>query len=160
MPDALRLEIWRRGIERLAFQDTYAALLVAHHAFELHCSHLGRVWQEFLAEISERKEELSRNAGIGEAEVRRDYGFLELADLVSLFACEASDSRGERRGYVFSASEREILLDPFPLAGSTSFSVPSRCLADRDFENGVDLVSELAGAAWKKTTVRLAPLHA
>ena len=50
-----------------------------------------------------------------------------------------------------------LLLDPFPLAGSTTFEISCRHIPQRDYRSDTDLAMELATARWEKTSVRLLP---
>ncbi len=156
-PTPERMEVWRRGISRLAEAHAYAALLVAEHAIALHEARRAEPeWAAFLAELGERRSELMATAGAGEADLAADYRFLHLADAVSLTACaglallRAYGTSGRRAGDVLS-------LSPFPLGGRTTFRVPCRYVPDRPYRGEADLAAELGPARWEELLFRLAP---
>jgi hypothetical protein len=49
-----------------------------------------------------------------------------------------------------------IGLDPFPLAGATTFWVACRRIPARAYRGDADLGGELAAARWEERTVRIA----
>jgi hypothetical protein len=154
-PEAERRAVWRRGVARLAPAHPYAALLVAEHALVLHRERAGEPeWAEFAQELEEQQAELAATVGLPTLELAADYRFLHLADLVSLTACGAWESfqdhdlKGRRSGST-------LLLDPFPLAGSTTFKVPCRHIPDRPYAGEADLAGELGPARWEELSFRL-----
>lgn len=161
IPRPVRFEIWRAGVERFYEDHPYASLLVAHHALELHRDHRGQPeWEDGLFSFLEESiGDLAERCEISQEEVRRDYGFLEVTDLISLAACSGWSGSFERAGTRFSvqpgASESIVRVDPFPLAGATRFEVASRRIVDRIYEDGVDLAVTLASARWYKQVIRV-----
>ena len=60
MPDALKRETSRRGIERLA-DDPYAAALVAQHRLHVYSRYAGHPeWQAFFADVTTARREPAR----------------------------------------------------------------------------------------------------
>lgn len=171
VPPDVRIEIWLRGAARYAGRRPRAALLITRHALALHRDRRGEEpWEEELfAPLDERYEELLEETGADEEAVEADYRFLELADALSLAACGRwtdwthRNGIGERGGYRFRyrpdgrGAAGELLLDPFPLAGATTFRVRCRRIPDRAYRGDADLGGELALAPWEEVRIRLIP---
>jgi len=157
-PFAARREIWERGVRRYAQERPYAAALIAEHALQVHRDRRPEEgWREFLEQVEAQKNELLQAAGADEAELASDYPFLQLADTASLAACAAwaaPFSVGGVRGHVAGA---ELRLDPFPLAGPTTFQVACRRLPDRPYAGALDLTGALAAAPWQRRPIRVTP---
>jgi len=164
IPPDLRSEIWLRGVVRFQETQPYASLLVAEHASQLLQDHRARpAWSSFFQTLDEARGALAEELAPGtsdtlaESEVSRDYRFLELADLLSLAVCSDWSSPFERSGIRFSFKEGTLSLDPFPLAGSTTFQVRYRTIPDRDYSGDADLGVELASARWQSRPIRVRP---
>jgi len=173
LPTAARIELWLRGAGRYAGRRPWAALLVTRHALALHAGRRGEeYWDEALFEpLDELYGALLEGTGATEEGVEADYRWLDLADALSLAACSRWETPRERRGHRFryrpaaagGGAERpgavagELELDPFPLAGATTFRVPCRRLPDRRYRGDADLGGELATARWEEVKVRLKP---
>ncbi len=158
-PEDERRAVWQRGVDRLASTSPYAALLVAEHALVLHAAGAATAeWAEFLEGLERRKAELAAGLGLSRAELAADYRFLHLGDLVSLTACGAWDSF-QAFGWSGRREGSTLELDPFPLAGSTSFQIPCRYVPDRRYAGEADLAAELAPARWVELSCRLAPIQ-
>lgn len=165
MPREVRIDIWLRGTERYADDRPYAALLLTRHALALHRDRRGEEgWEEeLLAPLDERHEELLARTAADPEAVEHDYRFLSLADTLSLAACARWREPVERDGHRFSFRaggekvDGELLLDPFPLAGATTFRVPCRRIPDRRYRGDADLGGELAAARWERLRLRVRP---
>ncbi len=171
LPAEVRRELWLRGAARLApkrpdrpeWPDrSYAALLIVHHALALHAGHRGEEpWDEgLLAPLDELYEELLEATGSTASDVAAEYRFLHVADTVSLLACGGrggSPEHAEVAGQWIGASGDRVEIEPFPLAGATTFRVPARRIPDRVYRGDADLGGELAAARWKRFEVRIAP---
>ncbi len=155
LPRGERFELWRRGLDRL--EDTpYAQALVAHHALEIHRDRPAETWDEFRREVRERRDAARQAAGLAGDELAADYRHLELCDTVSLVACGAfpearcRDHRLRRRGGT-------VEMDPFPLAGATTFQIPLRIIPEGPYRDPAHLIGQLAPARWMRRAIRLAP---
>lgn len=168
----LRLEIWRRGTRRFAEDHPYATALIVLHALTFGG---GGAWDDFAAELEERRDELLEVAGVGLDEARTDYRWLHWADTASLAACAGWTEAFERRvpgpdrapGAAvpetalrpvrgrFDPATRELLLDPLPLAGATRIRIPCRRLGKGDFAGDADFATALATARWEELEVRV-----
>lgn len=159
MPESDRLEIWRRGTRRLESTDPFPALLITRHALRLlDESTPAPARRRLLEELTERFDELAERCALASEEIERSYRWLELADLLSLVACNRWEDGASRHGYSARWLGAELGIAPFPLAGSTRFEVPARQLARRDYAGDAELASELARARWQRWSFRVVPL--
>jgi hypothetical protein len=155
LPRRHRLEIWRRGCRRHIEQRPYVALLIIRHALALHSGAGDRGDASFLDELLEQQEELLERCGLTREALAEDYRWLELADAGSLAVCGRLAEPFTRHGWRAEATGERLRLDPFPLAGATTFRVPCRYLADRRFGGDAELGAALAEARWQRLTVRV-----
>jgi len=89
--------------------------------------------------------------------LEEDYRWLDLADQISLAACAQWREPAGRHGVrIVPADGGAIGLDPFPLAGATTFRVACRRTPKRAYRGDADLGGELAAARWEERTVRIA----
>ena len=51
----------------------------------------------------------------------------------------------------------ELEIEPFPLAGATTFEIPVRRVADRPYLGEADLAGTLGAARWSRLAVRCRP---
>jgi hypothetical protein len=163
LTSADRIEIWRRGVRRFGKERPLVALLILHHARQIHNDDWQRAdWMEFGDEIEELRLDLEDASGIETSTVAAAHRFLELADLLSLGACGALGAGVSRHlsgGYRFEAELGRIALDPFPLAGATSLDVAYRSLPGQARDGAAGLAVELAEARWRRLPVHVEPLH-
>ncbi len=170
-----RWEVWRRGTRRYLERDPQAALLIVRHAIHLHRTRLPNPeWSEIFAEWHELEADLMAQTGIAETTLAGDYLWLELTDLLSLAVCNGWARELEYHG--FHAELRDfggrpdgsppgdktvarstLLLDPFPLAGTTTFRIACRVIPDRRYSGDADLGTELAIARWQHYAVQVSP---
>lgn len=172
IPGDLRLEIWNRGVERRAKNDPEAAVYVVRHALELHRGYqtadttdaatAGSVdWDGTLARWQSLEGELCERLRLAEDDLSADYRFLFLADTLSLAACLRWSEPVECRGTTMRVEpvndlRVDLHVEPFPLAGSTTFKMRCRIVPDRTFTSDTDLAMEMASARWQDLVVRLA----
>ncbi|HVS02886.1 MAG TPA: DUF3891 family protein [Thermoanaerobaculia bacterium] len=157
-PDEVRREVWRRGSRRYAASDPYVALLITRHALELLGDRRGEeAWQPLLAELDERHDELCERCELAEVEVAADYRWLAVGDLLSLTACSGGPESRSRHEYRAQLVDATLHLAPFPLAGTTTFSIPCRRIPARRYRGDADLGGELAAARWQHFALRVAP---
>ena len=161
-PD-LRLEIWRRGVERFAAERPYESALVAAHFLRLTSARsddpaLGAA----RAELERRRDELLDAAGRPAPELAADAGWLALADDLSLAACAANAAfvrqPGWRAEIAPDGAAVELRLDPFPLAGASRLPLRARRIRRGHWSGDAELGRALAAARWEELPVRLAPL--
>ena len=153
-----RLEIWNRGTLRHANDDPEVALLIVQHALRLHSRHfVDAEWQPALQAWADLRTELLEGASISVEALAADYRWIDLVDALSLALCsgwQRTLALGPWRVYCMG----DVLeIDPFPLAGATTLTVPSRTIPDHRFENATELAVALAVARWEDHSVRLRP---
>jgi hypothetical protein len=153
-----RRRLWERGILRYAEFRPYTALLIAQHAERLHHP-LDPDWQDFFARIDERRQEWLQNVGIDHRELLSDYRWLQLADGLSLALCCRTSASWEDPAITAAAEVDELRLDPFPLAGTTTFRLSARRIPRRRYRSDLEVGSALAHARWQRIPVRVAPLQ-
>ena len=155
LPSRPRREIWRRGVQRFSDEAPYVALLAAEHSWKLHRDRRDDPgWAAYLGELAEHRGELLAAAELDETRLARDYRWLELADALSLAVCCRSEEPVMRHGLTARVSGGELEIEPFPLAGVTTFEVPCRRIADRRYRGEADLAGALGTARWARFTVR------
>ena len=164
LPEALRRELWQQGVERFVDDDPWVAALILEHALVLHRGRDDPAWHALLETWREQRASLLEEAGESEDTLARDYRFLDLCDMASLVVCCPLTESIERHGFSLRLVEPPpvgvdavLILDPFPLAGATTFRIPCRTIPDRCYGGDGDLAIELAIARWQEMRVRVAP---
>lgn len=155
-PEASRFEIWQKGILRFANQRPFVALLIAEHAESIHRP-LSEDWIRFFEKLEPLRQKWFEQAGIDRTAVRQDYAYLELADTLSLALCASRRGHLECQGVTASIEGKLMRLDPFPLAGTTSFKIPIRKIANRPYDSDVQVGTALARAPWQHLQVQVGP---
>jgi hypothetical protein len=156
-PDTLRREVWLRGVERYAGEQPYIALLTARHALHLHRDRRElEDWRPAFERLDGLWEELLERTSLGAEGAETDYRWLLLADTLSLALCEAIDGF-DHLSWRGTPSPSGLRLEPFPLAGSTTFRLPCRTIPDRRYGGEADLAAALGSARWTELPVRLVP---
>ncbi len=158
LPAEHRRELWRRGVERFTSEAPYTALLAAEHSWQLHRARRADPgWSAFLDQLAERREELLAAAGLTADDLAADYRWLELADALSLAVCCRSVTPIAWGDLTARLRAGELEIEPFPLAGVTTFEIPSRRITDRPYRGEADLARALGAARWTPLTVRCRP---
>jgi hypothetical protein len=156
LPAADRAEVWQRGASRFAGSRPYPALLIVRHALQLFGERRGEPeWDELLAFLDELAAELLATTGADAGELAGDYRWVDLTDLASLTACNGWTEPFARHGVAGRFAGGELALDPFPLAGATTFRIPCRRIPRRAYAGDADLGGTLAAARWEELVVRV-----
>lgn len=148
MPADVRSELWRVGCQRFREDRAYASLLIVEHDRHLHAQDANEAYRELLHWLDEIRSELIIATAAQEDLLAADYHFLGLTDFISLVACSDWTEEFESRGTTIAIRNSCVHLDPFPLAGNTTFRIPQRTIPLRSYRNTVDLATELATARW------------
>jgi hypothetical protein len=158
LPARERIEVWERGVCRFAAERPYASLLIARHALNLFGGHRGEEgWDRLLGFLEDFERNLLEETGVEPETLEEDYRWIDLADQISLAACAQWRELTRRHGVrIVPADGGAIGLDPFPLAGATTFRVACRRIPARTYRGDADLGGELAAARWEERAVRIA----
>jgi hypothetical protein len=157
LPARERIAVWERGVCRFAAERPYASLLIARHALNLFGGRRGEEgWDRLLGFLEDFENGLLEQTGVEPETLEEDYRWIDLADQVSLAACARWREPAGRYGVRIVPGDGRVGLDPFPLAGATTFRVACRRIPARDYRGDADLGGELAAARWEETAVRIA----
>jgi len=165
LPEAERAEVWRRGVERHAGSDPYAAAMIAAHGHRLLSATRGAsaARLEIVDELAARRDELGEEAGIAADELAADGAWLTLADELALAAATGDP------GFVGTAFRAEaaaapdalrLRLSPLPLAGASTLPLSCRFLPPHPFATDAELAVALARLTWLRLPVRISALEA
>lgn len=166
IPRDVRLDLFQRGVRRKAASDPEAWVYVVRHARELHRDDGGTDdWDAALGYWQTLEEELRERTGVAEADVTADYRLLWIADSLSLAACLRWSEPRTVNGTTVVVTDTpaaspdemsvDLHLDPFPLAGTTTFKIRCRIIPDRIYTGDADLAVETASATWRDLRVRV-----
>lgn len=136
--EQVRRGIWPRGVALLT-ATPYAAALVAQHAVHIYDRYRNDPgWRDFFAEM-----ERARDAHLREAapltldELRADYFFVRMADLLSLAFCDAWDEPQRYGAYEVRLNGSRLTIDPDPFDGcEIPLSIAGRQLPAGPLTNG------------------------
>jgi len=138
-----RRGVWPRGVNRLA-DDPFAAALVAEHSIFIFDRFRSDVdWAPFFAAQGVLRAKYAAAAGVSLEDLHRDYGFLRLADLISLTFCnrwkEPQDIFGHR---IVGDGGELVLVSPDPFGGeSVSLEIEARVMPNRVYRDEADLAA-------------------
>lgn len=175
MPVAPYLEIWRRGIGRIAERDLYAGMLVGRHGMRLVGRRLARAADppavlaeiaRFIAETEARERaaqaECAGRAGWGagdEARLETHYALLRTCDTLSLLLCcgpltpatvEEAPGAGSEERLTLHLTPRDaatLACQPFPFdVPEIHLTVTGRRIPQRVYRSDEELAAALATA--------------
>jgi hypothetical protein len=142
-PDAIRREVWPRGVDRLA-ATPYAAALVAQHAVHIYRRYRENPgWAPFFAEMETRRDRHLQNAApLTLEDLVREYFFLRMGDLISLTFCNGwtgvqLDDSGS--GYAIHLDGTRMTITPDPFEGQeVPLEITARELPNRTFHSAAE----------------------
>jgi hypothetical protein len=147
-PDDVRRAIWPKGVERLGAVP-YAAALVAEHAIHIYDRYRSdSAWQDFFAQMERaRDDRLAAAAPMTAANLRADYFFVRMADLMSLAFCDAWMEPQREGAYNVRWDGSRLMVDPDPFEGAdVPLSISARQLPARPFSSANDAAAAFEAA--------------
>lgn len=158
LPDETRRHLWTRGCQRYRNTDPLVAVLIVEHALQLHGRWLDAPdWSDWWKELDELRAELLEELDLTVENLAKSYRWLQFADGCSLALCEERIDPFSVADTRVRVSSNTLVLDPFPLAGTTSFKLRYRRIPDRQYQNATDLGRALGTARWEARSVRVRP---
>ncbi|HUP21350.1 MAG TPA: DUF3891 family protein [Thermoanaerobaculia bacterium] len=177
VPSRERRRLWERGIERYRRSDPECALLVVEHALWLHRDAAADRDLLALTDTARQvREELTGEDPGRLALVTELYPWLRLADDLSLRSCMGLTAPfelelpGAHRSLTGTLRRPEapsevsihstmwkLSVDPFPLAGATTFRIRYRRILRRVYRDDAELAVALACGRWTELGLRVEP---
>jgi len=148
LPDAARQGVWPRAVKRLA-STPYAAALVAEHAIEVYASLRSRDgWGPFFDTMEQLRDAyLAAAAPYTLDELKSDYWFLRMADLLSLAFCNDWTEPMQFGAYRFQVEGRSLTVSPDPFGGrEIPVHVTGRRVPGERYDSGHEVARALASA--------------
>ncbi len=157
-PLAVKQGVWPRAVDALAWDQPYAAALVAQHALTAYADHRDKPeWQTFFAAMAERRTALlarcdrdapSANLSAGaSAKVNHDYRLVRMGDILSLIVSGGWRQPYEYDGRQLAREGDRLTISPDPFAGATvPLALPVRRIARRRYASDEELRAALAAA--------------
>lgn len=118
-PDHIRQSVWPRGIERLS-AEPYAAALVAQHALNIYRDNRpDPAWAPFFEHMEDlRTRFLAQAPPLTLEDLSRDYFFVCMGDLASLFFANQWPGPRVEGEYTVRSTGDRIQIGPDPFAGA------------------------------------------
>ena len=140
-PDEIRRTIWPRGVAALSAHP-YAAALVAQHALHLFDRYRTEAtWRDFFTQMERlRAEQLAAAAPQTDDDLRADYAFVRMGDLLSLQFCDDWYEPQADGPYMSTWDGERLTVTPDPFDGSeVPLTVTGRRLTVQMFASGAQL---------------------
>jgi hypothetical protein len=145
-PASVRQGVWPRAIARLAAAP-WSAALVAEHAITVYDRYRSDPqWVAFFAALERDRDRLVAHAGRSLDDLRRDYPFVRIGDLLSLLFCARWDE-DTFDGWTFARDGDHLKITPDALGSERiPFSITARRIPDRPYASDDDLRDTLRDA--------------
>jgi hypothetical protein len=156
-PMAVRQGIWPRGVDRLG-SEPYAAALVAEHALSVYDRYRREpAWQSFFERMELARDQALRRARPSTLDdLRRDYFFIRMGDLVSLTFCNGWQEPQRLDEYELRLDGPRLTIRPDPFERrEILLSVTGRQLPNRSYASQAE-ASELFQSAPRVTVTGVA----
>jgi len=146
-PDRVRQSVWPRSIARLIDQP-YAAALVAQHALHVYRDNRPDPgWADFFARIEQLRDEHLARTSLSEDDLVRDYFFVRMGDLVSLFFANHWPGPRTEENYTVRVAPDRVTVSPDPFDGAVvPFTLRGRQMPQRPYVDTADAAAAFAGA--------------
>lgn len=141
-------QVWPRGVASLSHAP-YAAALVAQHAVHIYDRFRGDPeWDSFFAEMEAQRDRFLALAGTSSEELRHDYAFVRVGDLLSLTFCSGwTDAKTGEFGYTARLEGTRLTVWPDPFEGhSFALEIRARELPGRSWSSEADAIAEFENA--------------
>jgi hypothetical protein len=148
-PAAVRQGVWPRAVDRLA-GDPAVAALVSQHAIQIYSRFTDDpAWRAFFAEMTTRRDEHARAAGLSAEALAHDYFFVRAGDLISLTFCNEWGDVQHFDGHDIQLRDGGVItIRPDPFGGSTvPFDISARVLPNRTFRSPAEAAEVYRGAS-------------
>ena len=159
VPVAVRHRVWPRALARLE-ADVWSAALVAEHAMVVYDRFRREAeWVPFFAGLEATRDRLVKASGLPFDDLRADYRFLRLADLISLTFCMGSTDAQHFGQWTVTLTGDRVAVTPDPFAGLTiPITVRARAIPNRTYASAGDLRATLAVAPERAVIGCLTPI--
>ena len=146
-PDAVKQRIWPRGVALLT-DEPYAGALVAEHALHLFEAHRREGhWRPFFADMEAARRERLAESGREAADLRADYFFVRIGDLLSLTFCNGWSDPQHDGEYRIHWDGARLAIAPDPFDGvQVPLTVPARRLPNRPYFSRHEAAAAYAAA--------------
>ena len=135
------------SVQRLAADSSWAAALVAEHGLTVYARFRTEPeWGAYFEELTTRRDELVRVAAGPLELLVDDYGFLRLADLVSLTFCTGWDDEQRFREWSIQRVAAQVHVRPREQNVVIPFSISGRKLAKIPYRSDAALLAAFRGA--------------
>jgi len=139
-PAPVRQAVWPRGVGRLA-ANPWAAALVAQHAVTIYDRFRSDAeWAPFFTRMEAMRDTLLRARGLSLDELLGDYGFVRLADLLSLAFCTGWKDEHRFGGWTVQLAGTRVRVTPDAFGGAEiPIAIDAREVPRRTFQSDADL---------------------
>jgi uncharacterized protein DUF3891 len=147
-PEQIRRAIWPRAVTLLGDMP-YAAALVAQHAIHIYDRYRrDDGWRDFFDHMEQvRDAHLARVPPLSLDDLRADYFFVRMADLMSLAFCDGWREPQSEDSYEVRWNGTRLTITPDPFGGQeVPLSVAARQLPARPFSGASDAFGALEHA--------------
>lgn len=146
LPAPSRQAVWPRGVGRLS-DDPWAAALVAHHAITVYDRYRDDpVWMSFFAEMASLRAALLEAGGLSVDELREDYTFVRLGDLLSLVFCARWVEPQQFDRWTIRLDGDIVTVSPALFDRDQAIAVDARAIANVAYQSDEQLRATLGSA--------------
>jgi hypothetical protein len=151
-PLHVKLDVWLRGITRVARANPHAAALVAEHALTVYAYRREEPsWAQFFVSITSLRDDLLAQIGATNGPRRQafddGYRCVRLGDSFSLQFCNAWEAPQQTLGYTGRLEAQTLVISPDPFAGThVPLRIEARAIPARRYVDDADLRTEIAAA--------------
>jgi hypothetical protein len=144
--------VWPRAVRHLSMEP-WSAALVAQHAITVYERFRGDdAWKTFFATMEQLRDTMRREDGGRMEDLRADYAFVRLGDLISLCFCTGWAEEQQYDHWQVRLAGSDVIVTPDLFGGQRiPIEVPARALRAQPYRTG----QELAGALRSSTPTTL-----